>query len=183
MAEQKDKFLAPPVLAAIKNEENAARVKMERTASQEIREERADLKEAAEQTSNVIIDLGLDGKVRWVSPSWTEVIGTAAEAILDQPIANILENPDPNPFVEAVESMRQDDSRSQTIRFRTRLGSDSILNDNWSMDESEAGEKDTGEAASNEMDRKVITLEGQGIMVYDRATGGESHVSWACFYI
>ena len=177
MAEQKEKFLAPPVLAAIRNEENAARVKMERTASQEIREERADLKEAAEQTTNVIIDLGLDGKVRWVSPSWKDVIGTASETILGQPLANILEDQDSNPFLDAVESMKQDDSRSQTIRFRTRVGSESIFNEEPDSTRGPLGEGDAEGSIGADENTNVIILEGQGIMVYDRATGGESHVS------
>ena len=40
-----------------------------------IRAEKEDLKEATEDSFNVIVDLNLDGKVRWVSPSWEDVIG------------------------------------------------------------------------------------------------------------
>ena len=176
MTEQKERFLAPPVLAAIKNEEIAARVKMERTASQEIREERADLKEAAEQSSNVIIDLGLDGIVRWVSPTWQDVIGTPVVTIQGQPVSIILEDQNSNPFLEAVESMKQDDSRSQIIRFRTRLGPDSIFNEETPIDDSQLAEESTTDVTTERRPR-IVTLEGQGIMVYDRATGGESHVS------
>lgn len=177
MAGQKDKFLAPPVLAAIRNEEVAARVKMERTTSQEIREERADLKEAAEQSLNVIFDLGMDGNVRWVSPTWKNVIGTAVEMIQGRPIATILEDNESNPFLEAVESMKQDDSRSHLVRFRTRLGPDSLFYDDLPAGEPQ-GEGEEGEENRNDDARgRIITLEGQGIMVYDRSAGGESHVS------
>jgi hypothetical protein len=40
-----------------------------------MRAEKEDLKEAAEESYNVIMDLNLDGRVRWVSPSWDTVIG------------------------------------------------------------------------------------------------------------
>jgi hypothetical protein len=32
--------------------------------------EREDLKEAAEQTLNIIVDMDLEGCIKWVSPSW-----------------------------------------------------------------------------------------------------------------
>ena len=47
----------------------------DRTPSMAIQAEKADLKEAAQQSSTVILDLNLDGKVRWVSQSWEDVIG------------------------------------------------------------------------------------------------------------
>ena len=183
MEEQNEKFLAPPVLAAIRNEEIAARVRMERTVSQEIREERADLKEAAEQSLNVIVDLGLDGVVRWVSPSWKDVVGTSVESIQGKHIADILEETDTNPFTEAMETMKQDDSKSQIIRFRIRLGPFSEFRDVpqqlASEIEAEGLKQDGTEIRKEdeEEEGQIITLEGQGIMVYDWSSGGESHVS------
>ena len=173
-------FLAPPVLAAIRNEEIAARVKMERTVSQEIREEREDLKEAAEQSLNVIVDIGLDGIVRWVSPSWKDVVGTPVEAVQGKPITDVfLEDEECGTFRDTVESMKEDDSRSQTVRFRVRLGPSSHFSHDTAMlaaqREAEGFRQD--EAQEDEQ-VQTITLEGQGIMVYDVSTGGESHVGF-----
>ena len=190
MEDQHEKFLAPPVLAAIRNEEVAARVRMERTVSQEIREERADLKEAAEQSLNVIVDLGLDGVVRWVSPSWKDVVGTSVDSIQGKPIADILEDREANPFIEAMETMKQDDSKSQIIRFRIRLGPSSEFQNNPELLASQKEvevevEVEVGVSGHDGMveeevkEGQVITLEGQGIMVYDRSSGGDSHVSIA----
>ena len=53
----------------------SARRNMDRTPSMAIQAEKEDLKEAAQQSSTVILDLDLDGKVRWVSQSWEDVIG------------------------------------------------------------------------------------------------------------
>ena len=169
-------FLAPPKIAAIKNEEVAARVRMERTASQEIRDERAELQEAAEQTSNVIIDLGSDGIVRWVSPSWEHVIGTAPKAIQGNSISNLLYDKDTDPFRDAMQSMQKDDSKSHIIRFRTVLGPESILYGNSEIVEVTSEEAD--EVNTPRMDH-VVSLEGQGIMIttYDRGLEGETHVS------
>ena len=169
-------FLAPPKIAAIKNEEVAARVRMERTASQEIREERAELQEAAEQTSNVIIDLGSDGTVRWVSPSWGHVIGTPSDTIQGKPISNLLYDKDTDPFRDAMQSMQKNDSKSHIIRFRTVLAPESILYENSEIVEVVPQEAD--ETETPRMDH-VVSLEGQGIMItsYDRGLEGETHVS------
>ena len=40
---------------------------MDRSYSEDMRAEREDLREAAEETLNVILDLGLDGHIKWVS--------------------------------------------------------------------------------------------------------------------
>lgn len=176
--ESRTQFLAPPVLAAIRSDEIKARVHMERTVSQDIREERADLKEAAEQSTNIILDIGLDGIVRWVSPSWKDVVGTPLESIQGKPISDILAGvSNPSIFVDAVESMKADDSKSHTVRFKVRLGPLSILQRDSAelaaQREAEGFRQD--EVADDE--QQVLNLEGQGIMVYDRSSGDQSHVS------
>ncbi|KAH0556112.1 hypothetical protein GP486_005952 [Trichoglossum hirsutum] len=149
---------------------------MERTPSMDIRAEREDLKEAAEQTLNVILDLSLGGAIRWVSPSWKNVIGTTPESVQGKPIADVvLDNKDV--FATAVESMKKDDSRSQIIRFSVRMGPLSKL----ATTPTEATVQPEGEESQQDdtpEDDNRLTLEGQGIMVYDRSSGGESHTMW-----
>ena len=148
---------------------------MERTTSMDIREEREDLKEAAEQTLNVILDLGLDGIVRWVSPSWKDVIGTSIESVQGKPIADVLLE-DKAVFTDAVEAMKKDDSRSKIIRFSVAMGPSSVLRPNiLEEDLTEASEENTDKEAPQSDD--TLSLEAQGIMVYNRSSGGESHVS------
>jgi serine/threonine-protein kinase RIM15 len=139
---------------------------MERSLSENIREEREELREAAEQTLNVIVDLKLDGTIKWVSPSWLDVIGTQPSTVEGTPIADLIIGEDKAAFAEAMDSMKKDDSRSQYVRFTVYLGSMSKLCLAEAVRESEAGETENA----------TLELEAQGIMVYDRATGGESHV-------
>jgi serine/threonine-protein kinase RIM15 len=152
---------------------------MERSVSQEIREERQDLKEAAEQSLNVIVDLGLDGRVRWVSPSWREVVGTPADTVVGKPVADVLlQDGEANPFLEAIETMRQDDSKSQIIRFRIKLGPESqFTKDSAILAAQREAEGFRQDEFEDEEEGSIITLEGQGIMVYDRTTGEMSNVS------
>lgn len=177
MAEEEafsDQLLAPPSVGRLRQMEIAGRIQMERTTSSDIREERDDLKAAAEQSLNVILDLGLDGRIRWVSPSWKDVIGTPAASVKGTPIANILVS-DKDPFANAVESMKKDDSRSQIVRFQVYMGPESVLRtSSGASDEKDDTLSRPAEVAEEE---QVLSLEGQGIMVYDWASGGESHVS------
>jgi len=114
--------LAPPAVRALKDEaakDGLARGHMERTISMDIREEREDLKRAAEQSTNAIIELDLEDKVRWISPSWQEVTGLLPGDAVGKPVADLLvDNRDQ--FAECVEAMRKDDSKSRIVRFAVR---------------------------------------------------------------
>ena len=170
-------FLAPPAVVALRKEDGDSRGRMERTISMDIREEREDLKEAAEQSLNVVLDLSLDGLVRWVSPSWKDVIGTSVESIRGKPITDILiDGTNRSAFSDAVESMKKDDSRSQIIRFAVQLGPFSVLKKGQIQAAIRAEDDGFRQDEMEEQEDEVLNLEGQGIMVYDRSSGGESHV-------
>lgn len=175
-------MLAPPAVVALKEEAAGAahhRVQMERSVSQDIREQREDLKEAAEHSLNVIMDLDLDGKIRWVSPSWTKVIGTLPEEVHGKPVSDILIG-NSNQFTDTMQSMKKDDSRSQIIRFSMNMGPFSELrprHTKYTDEEQDISPNRSPERRPEEAEEEqILNLEAQGIMVYDRTTGGESHV-------
>lgn len=161
--------LAPPAVTSLRA--HTAGV-MERSLSQHQREkDREDLKEAAEQTLNVIVDLNLNGSIRWVSPSWVDVIGTDAAQSEGTPISDVVVSEPTTIFTDVVESMKEDDSGSKFIRFSVKAGPESKL----LTPEGVALEGEQHEARKQDEDSlQVVDLEAQGIMVHD--TGGESHV-------
>lgn len=195
---QKPVHLAPPpppsVIKAIRDEDVTNAAAMERTASMDMRKEREDLKTAAEQSQNVILDLGLDGTIRWVSPSWRDVVGTTPESVRGVPIADLLLSSKEG-FVNAVESMKKDDSKSRIVRFRLRMGPLSVFKqsppeksqeedqkegeDASKVETEEGSNEDQAAEEKEEEEEQVINLEGQGIIVYDRSSGNDSHVSRA----
>lgn len=176
--------LAPPAVIALRQSvlgDGIYKGRMERSISEDFRVEREELKEAAEHSQNVILDLGLDGLVRFVSPSWQELVGTTPESVQGKPIVDLLvENK--TVFQEGVASMQKDDSKSQIIRFTLPLGPLSTLRRKGSRKESASDEQpEVGEEEGEEEEQEsTINLEAQGIMIYDRASGGESHVSERC---
>ncbi|CEJ57829.1 Putative Protein kinase response regulator receiver domain-containing protein [Penicillium brasilianum] len=186
-------FLAPPAVTALRQEARNINPVMTRTLSEDMREEREDLKEAAEQTLNIIVDLDLEGRIKWVSPSWRQVVGSPPESVEGRMISEMLVG-NKNVFRDAIEVMKEDDSRSRFIRFSVQMGPDSVLRyapeprpiESESDTEREGrspGEKTTDEQmepsqAEGEDNHDVLTMEGQGIMVYDRTDDEAGHSMW-----
>ncbi|RMZ84594.1 hypothetical protein DV737_g1151, partial [Chaetothyriales sp. CBS 132003] len=118
-------ILPVPAIAALKLDAGIAherhRVAMERSFSEDIQEGSQELKEAAEQTKNIILDLSLDGIVRWVSPSWTDVVGTDLEQVKGQAISKFISG---NPFVfePAIQALKSNASKSQFVKFAVIAG-------------------------------------------------------------
>lgn len=177
-------FLAPPAVTALRQEARNINPKMTRSVSEDMREEREDLKEAAEQTLNIIVDLDLEGRIKWVSPSWRQVVGSAPESVEGRMISELLLG-NKDVFRDAIEAMKEDDSRSRFIRFAVPMGPDSVLKyapepRPTKTEDRTADEKseDTIEPSQAEGEDKqnVLTMEGQGIMVYERTDDEAGHV-------
>lgn len=149
------------------------RAQMERSASKGIREEGRELRQAADESLNVILDLALDGTIRRVSPTWPDVVGTNIEDVQDKPIQDIVVDA-PTTFPDAVDALRRDDAGSKVIRFSVLAGPKS----RFAGTEDDAGTpQELDEDTAMSRDSNILDLEAQGIMVYDRTTGAESHVS------
>ncbi|KAI1005424.1 Serine/threonine-protein kinase [Podosphaera aphanis] len=159
--------------------------RMERSLSNtNMKEEREDLKEAAEQTLNVLLDLGLNGVIRWASPSWTDVIGTPVESVIGKSIKDLIVSENKEIFSELTEMMKKDNSKSQFVRFSVQSGPASSLGYVNAQEKTICDDQD----ALILEEPAIIDLEGQGIMVYDRASdrespsesdsGGHSHSMW-----
>jgi len=161
-------FLPSRAVVALKNDAgvgpDTSRNAMERSFSQDIQEGSQELKEAAEQTRNIILDLSLDGIIQWVSPSWVDVVGSSLEAVKGNPISNFIHD-NPNVFEPAIAALKSNYSKSQFVKFSVKVPPVSdlqpMLPDN----------------NDDDADMSILELEGQGIMVYERASGKESHVS------
>jgi serine/threonine-protein kinase RIM15 len=210
-------MLMPPAVAAIREDaarDGPHRTHMERTISMDIREEREDLKKAVEQSMNAMLELDLENKVRWVSPSWQDLTGHPAGSLVGKPISDaLLDNP--TVFADCVEAIRKDDSKSRIIRFNVKLpenfwtpqavadqdgvperlqllvdeATDSVAVEQHSDEnknsielgvQSDFPAEDTSPAQDPEQDVKplAVELEAQGMLVYDRTTGEESHTMW-----
>ena len=90
-----------------------------------------------------------------------------------------------NVFRDAIDVMKADDSRSRFIRFAVKMGPDSVLKfapeprpvGTESTDETKVEETSDPSPAEGDQVHGVLTMEGQGIMVYDRTDAETGHVS------
>ncbi|KAH8732668.1 putative response regulator receiver RIM15p [Phaeosphaeriaceae sp. PMI808] len=174
--------LMPPAVAALKQEAAVAgghRLAMERSVSQDMREEREDLKEAAEHSLNIIMDLDLDSKIRYVSPSWKDVIGSLPQEVVGKLVLDIIYG-GADGFAETIESVKKYDSRSHIVRFSVVMGSHSVLRKRRSKPAAEGTSESAPQSPidGDHGEEQVLNLEAQGIMIYDRTTGAESHTMW-----
>lgn len=91
---------------------------------------------------------------------------------------------DRDAFQRAVETMKKDDSRSFKLRFAVAMGSMSKLSKDSSSAFSSSSEVEAFQMDEipeehqqhQQQQQTTLTLEGQGILIYDRATGNPSHV-------
>ncbi|KAF2088340.1 hypothetical protein K490DRAFT_56340 [Saccharata proteae CBS 121410] len=153
------------------------RVPMERTASEAIKEEMDDLKQAAEETLNVLVDLNLDGTIRAVSPSWQGVIGTDPDSVVGKPIADLLVG-NKRAFADAVETMKDDDAKSRLVRFSMYMGPSSKLRSRYEAEQSLQDEDEPFQSDQPTEPCPILNLEAQGIMSYNPTTGDDCHTMW-----
>jgi len=178
--DKKPTTLMPPAVAALKQEAAVAannRQAMERSVSQDMREQREDLKEAAEHSLNVIMDLDLENNIRYVTPQWKDVIGTTPQEVVGKSVVDIIYGR-ADGFEETIESVKKYDSRSHIVRFSVRMGPHSVLRKRPSRPPAEETPEQPPQSpvAADHEEHHILNLEAQGIIIYDRATGAESHV-------
>ena len=169
--------LKAPAVTALKQEalgSDMHRNRMERSLSEDFRMERDDLKEAAAHSQNVILDLGLDCIVRFVSPSWQDLVGTLPSEVQGKAIADVMPENE-TMFQEGVEALQKDDSKSQIIRFTLPVGPHSLLRRKLERTKSDLTDIDEQQAEGTSAEEPSITLEAQGIMIYN-TDGTASHV-------
>ncbi|KAL1921365.1 uncharacterized protein VTP21DRAFT_11081 [Calcarisporiella thermophila] len=102
------------------------------------------------QGLNVLMELSLgDVRVKYLSPTWTDVVGSNPQDLLNLPINHVLSEEDQGTFEVATRSLIEDDSRTLELRFKLT--------------------RDNGEE---------LEMEGKGMLVYDRISGNPSHTMW-----
>ncbi|BFZ63627.1 rim15, signal transduction response regulator [Saitoella coloradoensis] len=135
--------------------------------------ETLDLREAAEQaqSQNVVIELTLSGMLRWVSPTWQDVLGSDPSTVVGRPIRELLVG-DRDAFTEGIGKLLEDGGHSHRIRFQMDVGG------------SHAGRVGGGGGSGDEDDERVfaqdedydcttshiIDLEAQGILLHAPAS-------------
>ncbi|KAG5519964.1 hypothetical protein PMAC_000241 [Pneumocystis sp. 'macacae'] len=134
------------------------------------------------QRINILIELSLDGKLKWLSPSWKDIVGIDSKQALGRPISDFLVGDD-NVFSRAINVLLEDDSHIFRIYFNvvTNLSPiDEIERDISfiSNNEETASFKNKNEVSSRKKLTGVLEMEGHGILIRDRFTSNAIHTMW-----
>ncbi|KAJ2799394.1 rim15, signal transduction response regulator, partial [Coemansia helicoidea] len=111
---------------------------------------------AADKGLNMLVETGLDGRVRYISPSCRQLLGVDPESMVDQPASAIFDPDDVDLCRSAIEQLLADSS--QTVELNVRVCSPS---------------------------RGVsVAVEAKGMLIYSqRHHHDPSHVLWVLHYM
>ncbi|RCI03653.1 hypothetical protein CU098_002600, partial [Rhizopus stolonifer] len=110
------------------------------------------LQEEAErsQSSTIIVELSLGTTiVQYVSPVWSDVVGSDPQTVIGQSITSLLSADDSQVFSAATEELLADESHTVEVRFHV-----------------------------NDKEGSSIEMEGKGMLMCNRVTGEPSHTMW-----
>ncbi|KAM3161258.1 Rim15 [Lachancea thermotolerans] len=130
------------------------------------------LKLATDTSASILLELEMNGIIRYVSPIWHDIVGTDTSDVVGKAISDILvgSDQDRNVFQRAVDLMLREDC-SYRVRFLVESG-----NQNQSENVIEADSESTDIAARDE--KGIIELEAQGIVISESSKNLPTHSMW-----
>ena len=102
-------------------------------------------------------------------------MGTDLDHVRGHKVSQFISD-NPDVFDAAIEALKSNDSKSQFVKFAVKIGTSSDMATLLPTDDGLEPSEDNLE--TDETGKATLELEGQGIMVYDRTSGGESHTMW-----
>ncbi|KAF9437362.1 hypothetical protein BGZ76_001030 [Entomortierella beljakovae] len=148
------------------------------------KEEILQLKREAEkgQSKNVVMELSLDTEeviILYLSPSWTDLLGSDWQNFLDEPICTLLTEDEVNVFRDATQRLLEDDQSTLELNFH-------ILSDYSppsSFDETSSNQSElfTYIQSTNHLGEigHFLKMVGRGMLIYDRSTSEPIRTMWA----
>ncbi|KAJ1954301.1 rim15, signal transduction response regulator, partial [Linderina pennispora] len=109
----------------------------------------------ADKGLNMLMEVSLDGHIRYVSPAWRRLIGSDPEALVDQPVGTVIMPSDILVCRSAVEQLLADKTRTVEIGFSVCTPTPNV----------------------------VVHVEAKGMLIYHRLRDEPSHILWVLRYI
>ncbi|KAG0024501.1 hypothetical protein BGZ80_002061 [Entomortierella chlamydospora] len=148
------------------------------------KEEILQLKREAEkgQSKNIVMELSLDMDeimILYLSPSWTELLGSEYQQLLDTPICTFLTGDEVNVFRDATQRLLDDDRSTLELTFHIL----SDFNPPSSFDDASSSQSElfTYIQANNYVGQTgyYLKMVGRGMLIYDRTTSEPIRTMWA----
>ncbi|KAF9359638.1 hypothetical protein BGX26_011884 [Mortierella sp. AD094] len=148
------------------------------------KEEILQLKREAEkgQSKNIVMELSLDMDevmILYLSPSWTELLGSDWQQLLDTPICTFLTGDEVNVFRDATQRLLDDDQSTLELTFHIL----SDFNPPSSFDDASSNQSElfTYIQSNNHVGQPgyYLKMVGRGMLIYDRTTSEPIRTMWA----
>ncbi|KAI1315390.1 hypothetical protein EDD11_000894 [Mortierella claussenii] len=142
------------------------------------------LKREAEkgQSKNVVMELSLDPEetlILYLSPSWSELLGSDWQELMDTPICTFLTEEEVNVFRDATQRLLEDDQSTLELTFH--ILSDFSPPNSFDDASSSQSELFTYVQGINHLGETghFLKMVGRGMLIYDRATCEPVRTMWA----
>ncbi|KAJ1965738.1 rim15, signal transduction response regulator [Dipsacomyces acuminosporus] len=110
---------------------------------------------AVDQGLNILMEVSLDGRVRYVSPAWQRLLGSDPEELVDCPVSAIFDAEDVQVCRSAVEQLLADNTRTVETTIKVHCPDYSA----------------------------VASVEAKGMLIYNRSRNEPSHVLWVLRFV
>ncbi|KAJ2667027.1 rim15, signal transduction response regulator [Coemansia sp. RSA 1199] len=104
---------------------------------------------------NMLVEIALDGRIRYISPTSQRLLGADVDALAGQPASELFDSRDIELCRTAVAQLLGDSTR--TVELRLRIQAPTMP--------------------------RAVRVEAKGMLVYDRVTNTPSHVLWVLRYL
>ncbi|KAJ2776896.1 rim15, signal transduction response regulator, partial [Coemansia interrupta] len=110
---------------------------------------------AVDRGQNMLLEIGLDGRIRYISPTCRHILGTDPASLVDQQASVIFDDEGIQVCRSAVEQLLADNTR--TVEINVRVHSPSLTH--------------------------ACNVEAKGMLIYNRSKSEPSHVLWVMRYV
>ncbi|OMJ25022.1 Serine/threonine-protein kinase ppk18 [Smittium culicis] len=123
--------------------------------------------------ASMLLELSLDGIIRYISPAWIRVIGSDPAQLVDQPVESIMDSQNKRICMLAIDQLVSDQTRTVETHFYLKKYSD----------HKEFLKKgDMNSEQPNPEHYKKVLVEAKGMLMYDKSINQPSHVLWVLIH-
>ncbi|OLY80282.1 putative serine/threonine protein kinase IRE, partial [Smittium mucronatum] len=124
--------------------------------------------------ASMLLELSLDGIIRYVSPAWQRILGSDPSYLVDQPIESIMDSQNKNICMLAMDQLVADQTRTVETHF--------YLKKIFSPPVDPIGDCNLSTKPVKNSDNSLVLVEAKGMLMYDKTLNLPSHVLWVLIH-
>ncbi|PVU89187.1 hypothetical protein BB559_005204 [Furculomyces boomerangus] len=127
--------------------------------------------------ASMLLELSLEGFIRYISPAWERIVGTNPAFLVDKPISYIMDSKDQEICMLAIQQLVGDQTRTvETHFYLNKFLHDENSDPSLEFDEDGYNSK-SGNCLGEHLHTKLL-VEAKGMLMYNREVSQPSNVLW-----